>query len=145
MAPIYQEIELEWEGVSYTVTPTYRLIQRLEQRISLAGLLHKVSSEAPPLSQLADLLEMVLRAAGCKAKSAAAEEINAQMYHDDNAEILVRAASSVLMALLPQRALSPGNAEAPKGAEANLKTSTGQSITESQLVSLASRQANSGI
>lgn len=143
MAPVYRSIEMEWDGKAYVVTPTYGLVQRIEQRISLASLLNRVLRGEPPLSQLADLLSECLRAAGCKDPNADAESINAMLYDDDTAEALTRAGTQILIALLPQKVKAkPGNSAAP--AEGAPTTSTGESTTKSPLASSESSPPSSG-
>lgn len=141
MAPIYREITLEWGGKSYTVTPTYALIQQLEQRLSLASLLNRTLGGNPPLSQLADLTAMCLQAAGCKDEDATAESINAELYSEENAEALTKGAVNILLALLPQKEL-PGNALAPQAGQS--ETSTGESTIKSLSGISGSSHPNSG-
>ena len=144
MAPIYKEISLTWEGTEYTVTPTYQMIQRIEQQISLAGLLQRMSERQPPLSQLADLISMCLREAGCTAASADAESINAELYKPGAAETLATAAYAILVALLPE-STPRGNGGAPaKGASTASQTSNGASTTKSPSVTSGSNLQNSG-
>lgn len=143
MAPVYQEISLAWNGKDYTITPTYALIQRLEQRLSLAALLSRALGGSPPLSQLADLLAEVLQAAGCKDDDATAEEINAELYDEHNAAILTKAAINVLLALLPQK-VSRGNVKAPAKGATSSEISPGPSTTRSPSDTSGSNQANSG-
>lgn len=140
MAAIYQEIEIEWEGKTYKVTPTYRMIQRIEQTISITHLAAKLGAGEAPLSQLADLLSIALREAGCKSDSAKAEEIFAALMSDEDAKRLMASGAAVLFACFPQRKL-PGNAKAPKAAGAR---STGESTTGSQSATSESSPPNSG-
>jgi hypothetical protein len=134
MAPIYKEITLEWKGKTYSITPTYAMIQNVEQTLSLAALLHRLDNN-PPLSQLADLLALVLGIAGCTDPELTGENLNQIFYHgsDEDREVLSEAASMVLFALVPPRDLS-GNAETPpvKPPEGGKEpvTSDGQSITK---------------
>lgn len=143
MAPVYREVELTWEGRAYKVTPTYALIQRIEQRFSLAGLLGRVHRGDPPLSQLADLIAEMLRAAGCTDASATAENVNCELYNGEgNAEILMTAGMQILTALLPQKVVR-GNGRAP-AAGATSPTSDGPSTTPSPLGSSGSNPRSSG-
>ena len=130
MAPVYREIVLEWNGATYNVTPTYKLIQHIEQRLSLASLLDRTLNGQPPLSQLADLVAACLKAAGCKDKDATAENINAELYDPESAENLTVAATEILLALLPERA-PRGNVPAPEKGAGQSKISPGGSITKS--------------
>ncbi len=144
MAPVYREITLEWGGETYTVTPTYALIQQVEQRLSLASLLERTMSGRPPLSQLADLLAMCLRAAGCKDKDATAENINAELYSEVNAEALTVGATNILLALLPQRVTREKKAPAPEKGSSTSETSTGESTIKSPLDTSESNPQSSG-
>jgi hypothetical protein len=143
MAPVYPEISLEWNGKTYTVTPTYALIQKIEQRLSLASLLNRTLEGQPPLSQLADLLAECLAVAGCRDPDATAENINAELYSEKNAETLTRAASDILFAMLPRKRL-PGNPQASEAEADKPKTSLGESTTKSPLDILESSLWNSG-
>jgi len=143
MAPVYSEITIQWNGTEYRLTPTFALIQKIEQRISLAGLLNRTIEGNPPLSQLADLIATCLQVAGCRDRDATAESINAELYSAENAQALTVAATDVLLALLPQRA-TRGNALAPeKGAELS-GISTGPSTTRSPLATSGSSPRSSG-
>jgi hypothetical protein len=112
MAPIYQEISLEWKGVTYNITPTFEMIQEIEQRLSLASMVYRAAEEKPALSQLAVLLALVLRIAGCTDPDLTSENINRALWHGSDREALTEAASSVLFALIPPPDL-PGNEGPP--------------------------------
>src|SRR5688572_6972223 len=131
MAPVYREIELQWEGKTYKVTPNYQMIQRIEQTISIGPLLRRALNGSAPNSQLADLLSMALREAGCRADSADAEAINAELYDPENVKRVTSAAIAVMIAVLPQTEKPQrGNAPAP-AAGAPSPTSSGPSTTPS--------------
>ena len=144
MAPVYREIELEWDGKTYTVTPTYALIQQVEQRLSLASLLERTMGGHPPLSQLADLLAMCLRAAGCQDKDATAENINAEIYNGANAQALTVGATAILLALLPQRITREKKAPVLVKEASTSETSTGENTTKSPSDTSESSPPNSG-
>jgi hypothetical protein len=128
MAVVYREVVIEWGGREVRISPSYRVIQQVEQKLSLAALLHRVSRGEPPFSQLADLLAMALQSSGCRAE---AEEINASMYAQGAAGDLVSKATEVLLAMLPQQeGEQKGKAQAP-GVESR-PTSDGPSTTRSQ-------------
>ena len=143
MAPIYKKITLEWNGTEYNVTPTYAMIQEIEQTISLGHLLNRVIQERAPASQLADLLSAVLRAAGCKDKDASAEAINAEMYNPDNYMRLQVTSTGILLALLPET-LTQGNPPPPETGEGQSQSSGGGSTTKSQSDTSESNPASSG-
>lgn len=109
MAAIYQELELEWRGETYRVTPTYRTIQRIEQKISIAATVARIGKGEPPVSQIADIVAILLHQAG--AKDVSAEEIYADMMLDDDGELFRSNSLAVMTAFMPQR--DSGNAQAP--------------------------------
>lgn len=140
MAAVYQEIELTWEGKTYKVTPTFSMIQRIEQTLSIAGMMHRAATGNSRFSELARLLGIVLSAAGCKGVKE--EEIYEALYFDESA---VEAAILVLNGVTPQRKSSLGNGEAPRGATSKSPpTSTGESSTKSPSDTLGSNPQNSG-
>lgn len=148
MAPVYEEITLEWNGKEYCITPTYGTIQKIEQSISLAHLLDMVVNERAPTSQLADLLSAALRAAGCMDKDASAAAIHSEMYSAEHHLKLTVAATKVLMALLPEMMTKenptpPETEGKPKAAEKS-KASSGPSITKSQSDTSESSPQSSG-
>jgi hypothetical protein len=138
MAAIYEEVVVEWEGVEYKLTPTYRLVQRVEQHLSIFSMLIRLDAGESRLSELARLLTFALQEVGCKGVSE--EDINARMYVEPG---LMRTAIRVLRGFTPPAARAPaGNAPAPaKGAQ---PTSTGQSTTALPSESSDSPPASSG-
>jgi hypothetical protein len=147
MAPIYSVVELEWNGKPYVLKPSYALIQRIEQRISLASLLNRCLQNAAPLSQLADLVASCLQAAGCKDPGATGEEIHAQMVANDTAgEALQMAGVRLVLGLMPEtkRRAAQGNPQAPAAGATPSTTSAGQSITKSPSDTSGSSPPNSG-
>ena len=118
MAAFYREITMQWGGKTYTVTPTYRMVQSIEQRLSIAGMIHRVGIEDPPLSQLADLLAIALQHAGCKDEDLDAEAIHMAMYRHQKGYLA--SAGAVLYAMVPEDPLpeiaeQPGVAKKKKG------------------------------
>ncbi len=146
MAAVYREVEIEWEGKTYTVRPHYKMIQRVEQTISLAALSWRCDNGETPISQLSDLLSAALREAGCKADSADAEAIYLSILSEpEHTERLLVAGRLLLQAMLIPEKKLPGNAKAPAStAGASLPTSTGPSTTGSPLDTSGSSPPNSG-
>ena len=147
MAPIYRDVELQWGGKTYKVTPRYELIQRIEQRVSLAALLTRMAEGNTPLSQVADLVGMCLRAAGCTDPDADPEAINLALYTADpeSRAAVLMAGQQLCYALVPQDP-DLGNGEAPEaGAEPEpSKTSRGASTTRLRSASGGSPRRSSG-
>jgi hypothetical protein len=64
MSAVFREVSLAWDGKAYSVKPTMQLLNRIENRVSLAAMWRGLSSNAPPLSHLAYVVGEFLRAAG---------------------------------------------------------------------------------
>lgn len=101
---IYPEITLEWEGVEYTTAATFKIINKIEQSFSLAGLTVKIQNGDVPLSSLAIIYANLLRGAGVNVSE---DEVYATMYgQNDKAELtqedLIAASAAALGACFPQ-------------------------------------------
>lgn len=66
MAATFDEIELKWRGEEYRITPNFRLINRIEQDVSLAKLAVRIQSGDLPMSHVASVFTHLLNAAGVK-------------------------------------------------------------------------------
>ena len=44
MAFIYPEVSIEWAGVEYSAKATFKIINKIEQSVSLAGLVTRVQA-----------------------------------------------------------------------------------------------------
>lgn len=66
MSAVFKSVELTWEGKTYEVKPTMALLNRIENRVSIAAMVRGLSSEAPPISHLAFVVGEFLRAAGAR-------------------------------------------------------------------------------
>lgn len=105
MAAIFQEIQLGWGGEQYSITPTMKLLNKIEQDVSLARLAHRMSVGDVPMSQLACVIGTLLRAAGANASD---EEVYSEMMTGEPGAIQDMA-STVMLAVFPQ----PKKSEAP--------------------------------
>lgn len=106
MAFIYPEVTIEWAGVEYQTKATFKVINKIEQSVSLAGLVTKVQSGDVPLSHLATVYGNLLRGAGVVASD---EEVFAAMFGaDTNADLeqqeIIALAASALAACFPTNA-----------------------------------------
>jgi len=99
MAAIFSEIEIELKGVAYTVTPTMRLINRIEQDVSLAKLAYRVASGDAPFSHVAMVLGHILRADGCRETD---EDILEALLSEDGGQALRGSVDAVLTACFPR-------------------------------------------
>lgn len=130
MAAIFREVELVWRGDTYTVTPTYRLIQQVEQRVSIAGLAARIQAGEPPLTQIAFVLCSLLSAAGAEVEES---EVYAELHTAQDAKAVQQMVRVVLTAFTPE--LPAGNAPASRPGRPNRsKTSRGRSTTKSRSV-----------
>lgn len=70
MSAVFRTISLTWEGKTFEVKPTMELLNKIEQRISLAALVRGLSSDSPPLSHMAFVAGEFLRAGGARVDDA---------------------------------------------------------------------------
>ena len=106
MAFIYPEVTIEWAGVEYKTKATFKVINKIEQSVSLAGLVVKVQACDVPLSHLATVYANLLRGAGVAADD---EEVYASMYGaETDAQLsqseIIDLAASALTACFPANA-----------------------------------------
>jgi hypothetical protein len=66
MSAVFRTVEMTWEGKTYEVKPTMALLNRIEQRVSLASLLRGLTTDAPALSHMAVVMGEFLRAGGAR-------------------------------------------------------------------------------
>lgn len=74
---VFREIEIEWGGKAYVVTPSNRLLRRIEgQGISIVSVLNRISAQQPPVSEMALIVATFLQSGGCEVTE---DEIYASM------------------------------------------------------------------
>ena len=98
MSAVFREIQLGWCGKQYSITPTMKLLNKIEQDISLSELAYRMSVGKVPMSQLAVVIGVMLRSAGAKATD---EEVYQEMMTGD-AEAVQGMAAAVMEAVFPQ-------------------------------------------
>jgi hypothetical protein len=98
MAAVFRDVELAWDGRAYTVKPTMLILNKIEQRVSLAGLVRGLSTDAPPLSHLAFVVGEFLRAAGARVED---DEIYRELMTGD-VQSLLAMRDSILAAIFPE-------------------------------------------
>ena len=87
MAFIYDSIDIVIGGETYTVTPSFKLIQEIERnRLSIASISYRVSNGETPFSLVAEVVSIMLQSIGV---NKSAEEIWAEMFADGNAQNLL--------------------------------------------------------
>lgn len=104
---IYPEITIEWAGEEYSVTPTFRVINKIEQSVNLATIGSSTMNDgAPRLSNLAVIYAALLNSVGV---NVGADEVYAAMYGaNDGAGLtqaeIIQASAEVVAALIPRNA-----------------------------------------
>lgn len=116
MAFIYPEVSIEWGGVEYSTKATFKIINKIEQTVSLAGLVTRVQSGDVPLSHLATVYGNLLRGTGVNVSD---EEVNASMMGaDGGAELsqqdLITLSANALTACFPTNAPDDKNIKKKK-------------------------------
>lgn len=99
MAAIFDEVKLTWDGEQYTVTPTYRMIQQIEQHVSIAGISQRMAEGNPPMSHVAEVVAVLLRNAGAQVSS---DEVYEAMLTDMDAAQISDIATIVMSAFVPR-------------------------------------------
>ena len=116
MSAIFDEVTIDWRGNTYTVTPTYRMIQRIEQTVSIAGVSARLQEGNPPLSHVAEIVGVLLQNAGAKAT---ADEVYEVMLTEMETEQIQDLTTLVMTAFIPRakNSASPGKDSQPGGEE----------------------------
>ena len=97
MAAVFQKVEVEWQGKTYHINPTMRVINDIEQEISLARFASRLASGDAPMAHLATILSKLLVSAGAKASP---ELVYQELMHGTSEQIGA-VASSVMEAVFP--------------------------------------------
>lgn len=116
MAAIWNDIQIEWQGETYTVKPTMDLINKLEQGegMSLASMLVRLSKRDLPSSVACELIARTLRYAGASVTS---EDVYMATTGGLDADA-INMAGTILEAVLP----SSGAPEPPKEGQKKAKS-----------------------
>jgi len=105
MAAIYEPVTITWDGTEWEVTPTYRMVQKIEQHVSIAGLAARLEEGQPPISHIAYVISFLLTQAG---KIVSADEVYAAMVTDLDAEQMQAFASIAVAAFVPGKQSGSG-------------------------------------
>src|SRR5690554_7449802 len=103
MAGVFQTVELGWRGEQYDITPSMAVLNRIEDKVSLSRLAHRLATGDPPLSQLATVIGVLLREAGADASD---EEVYQELMTGDS-DAVKDMAGAVMMAVFPNSRLKP--------------------------------------
>jgi len=80
MAAVFEELVINWNGKEYRVVPTMRLINRIEQEVSLSNIAQRILCGRAPLSHIAVAVAIILNSAGAGVSS---EEVYAELMTGD--------------------------------------------------------------
>jgi hypothetical protein len=109
MSAIFRTVRLAWEGETYEVKPTMALLNRIENRVSLAALVRALSTDAPPLSHMAFVLGEFLREAGARVKD---DEVYRELMTGDPRDLLAMR-DAIFIAVFPEPKKKDGATTTP--------------------------------
>lgn len=98
MASIFRKVILAYQGTEYTITPTMRLINDIEQEISLSRLAQRLATGDPPLSHVATVVASLLRGAGAKCSD---DDVYQELMTGDS-DAVKNMATAVIEAVFPE-------------------------------------------
>lgn len=81
MSAIFRDVVITWQGKEYRVKPTMRLINTIEQQVSLSLTAQRMAQGRPPISHIATIAGVMLRSAGCEVTD---EELYLEISTGDN-------------------------------------------------------------
>ena len=81
---VFRDIEMEYEGQTYTVTPSNRLLRRIEAEVSIMAMFSKFQSGKPVISELAFVIAVFLNSANAGVtEDEVAQELNWDLVHNN--------------------------------------------------------------
>lgn len=113
MSAIFQTITIGWRGQEYVVEPNMRLINAIENHVSLAAIAAGFNSGAPKLSHLATALSVMLQWVG--AQDATDEAVYMELLNGNDKQASAMAAA-IMHAAFPITAQPKKKAAARKPA-----------------------------
>lgn len=64
---VFRDVDIEWQGRKWTVTPSNRLLRRIEgEGISLSHMITRVAKGEPPVSEVCYVMAELLQSAGAE-------------------------------------------------------------------------------
>lgn len=112
MAAVYKDILMEWKGVEYTVKPSMRLMQDIEQKFSISRVAHRITQGDVPLSHMAYIVGTMLRSAGADVTD---DDVFSELMLGD-AQVVQDMVIALISAAFPFVGEAQGNEPAPKPA-----------------------------
>lgn len=62
---VFRDLDMSWQGKTYTVTPSNRLLRRIEGEVgSLTSMIAKIGAGEPPVSETCYVVAELLKAGG---------------------------------------------------------------------------------
>jgi len=102
---VFRDVEIEWGGVDYTVTPSNKLLRKIESKgdVSLTAVASKAADGNVQMSVMSFILAELLASAGArpKGKDTLEDEIYREMIHGGE-EKTVSLAQGTMLAIMPQ-------------------------------------------
>lgn len=110
---VFREVEMGWGGKTYTVTPSNKVLRRIESEgISLVHMAERVAKGEPPLSQLALVIATLLQQGGAKVTE---DEIYLGLVDAAGSKEIVALAENTMLAIFPTD-IAGKKPDAPKAA-----------------------------
>jgi hypothetical protein len=130
MAGVFNEMTINWEGGSYTFTPSNRLLRRIEGELSpssLTDVARRMNEGKPPISETAYIISEFLSAAGADKSVADEDKIYAGIMNDfatNNGTGFIGLCKALLMAISP----ADDTAKKPTAASASGLSGSGAAV-----------------
>jgi hypothetical protein len=120
---VFRDIEIDYDGKSYTLTPTNRLLRKVESGLapsSLVGMIGRVATENPPVSEVAYVSAEFLAAAGVADVDEDAMFLELMEDLANGGEVFSMLCATIIQAISPaeetaKKSLGTGKAKAKKG------------------------------
>lgn len=114
MGAIFRDATIEWDGASYTLSPSNRLLRQIDREVNLFQMVRRANAGEASLPELAFVLATCLQSAGADRADVTEDRIIQQLLH--NADVVLPLARQVMAALMPED-LPAKNVEAPSEAK----------------------------
>lgn len=114
MGAVFRDLNVEWGGRRYVVTPSNRLLRRIEggpDGVSLIGMSQDAARGQPKMSQIAYVVAVLLQSAGCEVTE---DEVLAAMTDPARAVQAGEVASLLIANLFPAPDHDPEKPAAPR-------------------------------
>jgi hypothetical protein len=102
---VFRDVTIKWHGTDYVVTPTMRLLRRIEnEQVSLTDIAVRASQGKPPVSHIALVLSVLLQSAG--APHCSEDEVFQELIEGNEKQVLALVTATL-------QAFSPGDESSP--------------------------------